>query len=66
MSKKNNIFSAENTNEGILHILFYLSLFISKKTPKFFAIDNIEKSLNPKLCRTLIKEIAILSKDNDK
>lgn len=66
MSKKNNIFSAENANEGILHILFYLSLFISKKTPKFFAIDNIEKSLNPKLCRALIKEIAILSKDNDK
>ena len=55
MSKKNNIFSAENANEGILHILFYLSLFISKNTPKFFAIDNIEKSLNPKLCRALTK-----------
>jgi len=66
MSLKNNIFSAENANEGILHILFYLSLFISNKTPKFFAIDNIEKSLNPKLCRTLIKVLSKLSKEKDK
>lgn len=66
MNTKNNIFSAENANEGILHILFYLALFISKKTPEFFAIDNIEKSLNPKLCRSLIKELAKLSKENNK
>jgi len=66
MKKKNNIFSAENANEGILHILFYLSLFISKKTPKLFAIDNIETALNPKLCRNLIKSLAELAKENDK
>src|SRR5690606_34950153 len=47
MSKRNNIFAAENSNEGVLHILFYLALFISKKTPTFFAIDNIETALNP-------------------
>ncbi|MFN8576328.1 MAG: ATP-binding protein [Candidatus Sericytochromatia bacterium] len=66
MNKRNNIFSAENANEGVLHILFYLALFISKRTPKFFAIDNIEKSLNPKLCRTLIKELVSISKQNNK
>lgn len=66
MLRKNNILSAENANEGILHVLFYLALFISNKTPKFFAIDNIETALNPKLCRALIKELANLSATNNK
>ncbi len=66
MQKKNNIFSAENANEGILHFLFYLALFSSNKTPKFFAIDNIETALNPRLCRTLIKELALLAKETGK
>ena len=54
MQKKNNVFSAENANEGALFILFYLALFISDKTPSFFAIDNIESGLNPRLCRYLM------------
>jgi len=68
MRKKdmNNLLSAENANDGILHILFYLTLFISKKTPSFFAIDNIETNLNPKICRKLIKELIPLSQKNDK
>ncbi|QTE40298.1 AAA family ATPase [Mucilaginibacter gossypii] len=66
MQKKNNLFAAENANEGALHVLFYLALFISEKTPKFFAIDNIENALNPSLCRQVIKNITELSKKNDK
>lgn len=61
MRKNNNVFAAENSNEGVLNILFYLALMISKKTPDFFAIDNVEASLNPKLCRTLMKIMANLS-----
>ncbi|MCU0391328.1 MAG: AAA family ATPase [Thermoflexibacter sp.] len=66
MMKKNNIFSSENANEGILHVLFYLALMISKRTPKFFAIDNIESSLNPHLCRHLMTELCKLAKKHDK
>jgi len=68
MRKKdmNNLLSAENANDGILHILFYLTLFISKKTPSFFAIDNLETNLNPRICRKLIKELIPLSQKNDK
>ncbi len=66
MQKKNNIFSAESANEGILHVLFYLALFISKRTPEFFAIDNIETALNPHLCRMLVVELIKLAKKNDK
>ncbi len=66
MAKKNNVFSSENANEGILHVLFYLSVMISKRTPKFFAIDNIESCLNPHLCRHLMSELCQLAKDTDK
>lgn len=66
MRRNNNIFSAENSNEGALHILFYLALFISKSTPSFFAIDNIESALNPSVCRSLVKEITSLAKSNNK
>lgn len=66
MPKNNGIFSLENANEGILHILFYLAVMISKRTPKFFAIDNIESCLNPHLCRHLMEEICKLAKSEDK
>lgn len=66
MQKQNNILSAENSNEGILHVLFYLALFISNKTPNFFAIDNIETALNPKLCQKLIKILVVLAKERGK
>ena len=66
MTETNNVFSAENANEGILHILFYLSVLISKRTPQFFGIDNIETALNPHLCRHLMKGMSELAIQNDK
>ena len=66
MQKKNNLFSAENANEGALELLFYLTLFISRKTPDFFGIDNIENGLNPRLCRFLMKKICELAVKNGK
>ena len=66
MHVQNNILSAENSNEGILHVLFYLALFISNKTPNLFAIDNIETALNPRLCQVLIAELVKLSKERGK
>jgi len=66
MQKKNNLFSAENVNEGALHVLFYLALFISEKTPEFFAIDTIETALNPYLCRKLMQAVAKLAGEHNK
>jgi predicted ATPase len=66
MMTKENIFSAENANEGVLHILFYLALFISQKTPTLFAIDNIESHLNPHLCTELTRVICKLAKKTNK
>lgn len=66
MKRRNNVFSAENVNEGILHVLFYLALFVSEGTPKVFGIDNIETALNPQLCRDLMKQLAELSDKHGK
>ncbi len=34
---------------------------MSKHTPKFFAIDNIDNALNPKLCAELMRQLAVLA-----
>ncbi|MEO7312919.1 MAG: AAA family ATPase [Chitinophagaceae bacterium] len=59
-------FDQRSTNEGFLYLLFYATLFVSKDTPAFFAIDNIDASLNPKLCMQLIKSLTILAKKHKK
>lgn len=59
-------FDQRSANEGFLFLLFYVVLFSSKKTPQFFAIDNIEASFNPKLCAKLINMLVELSKKNEK
>ena len=59
-------FDQKSSNEGFLFLLFYFALFISDLTPKFFAIDNIDASLNPRLCRRLIEELVELAKKHDK
>lgn len=55
-----------SANEGFLFLLFYFLLLSSDLTPPFFAIDNIDASLNPKLCERLIIELVHLSKLNGK
>ncbi len=66
LDNKLEYFDQRSSNEGFLFVLFYFSLLISDKTPSFFAIDNIEASLNPKLSTRLIKSIAELAKENEK
>jgi len=59
-------FDQRSTNEGFLFVLFYIALMVSDDTPKIFAIDNIDASLNPKLCSKLITELIRLAKKYDK
>ena len=59
-------FDQRSTNEGFLYLLFYLTLIISDETPKFFAIENIDSSFNPKLCREVIKRLIILARKHGK
>lgn len=55
-----------SVNEGFLYLLFYFTIFMTDYTPKFFAIDNIDNALNPKLCGELITVLAKLAKEHDK
>lgn len=55
-----------SVNEGFLFILFYLLLFDNKKTPDFFAIDNLEASFHPDLCRELTKILTEITVKNQK
>lgn len=64
--KKSNRLDLKGANEGFLFLIFYFALFSSKLTPRFFAIDNIDASLNPKLCRKLIEELGRLASINNK
>lgn len=59
-------FDQRSANEGFLYLLFYFTLFLSKQTPAFFAIDNIDNSLNPKLCSQLMRQIAVLAAKSGK
>lgn len=59
-------FDQRSTNEGFLFLLFYLTLFNSDDTPSFFAIDNIETALNPKLVTRLTDYLIKRSFDKSK
>ena len=65
-SESLNFFDYTSANEGFFFLLFYFLLFSSELTPSFFAVDNIDASLNPKLCEKLILELVKLSKANNK
>jgi predicted ATPase len=55
-----------SANEGFLFLLFYYTLLLSPDASKFFAIDNIDVSLNPRLCARLMKDVVELAKAQDK
>ncbi|WP_273211003.1 AAA family ATPase [Runella zeae] len=59
-------FDQRSSNEGFLYLLFYFSLFVSDYTPKFFAIDNIDNAMNPKLASRLVHQLAQLAKEYQK
>lgn len=60
------LFDQRSANEGFLFLLFYFTLILSDATPKFFAIDNIDNSLNPKLCAELMRQIASAASEKKK
>ncbi|MDP2310124.1 MAG: AAA family ATPase [Pseudomonadota bacterium] len=53
-------------NEGFLFLLFVYTLLLSPDTPRFFAIDNADASLNPLLCARVVADIVELAREKDK
>lgn len=60
------VFDQRSANEGFLYLLFYFTLIMSWRTPSFFALDNVDNALNPKLCSALMLQIVELAKKYDK
>lgn len=54
MQKKYNRLTASDASEGILYALFLAVLCLSEKAPGFFAIDNIDQTLNPRIVKRLM------------
>ncbi|MBF5010274.1 AAA family ATPase [Burkholderia pseudomultivorans] len=59
-------FDQRSANEGFLFLVFYFSLFSSRLTPTFFGVDNVDASLNPKLCQKLALQLVKLAKKHEK
>lgn len=50
-----NWLSGYDASEGALYLLFTAVLLLHAKSPKFFAIDNADHGLNPRLVRRLFE-----------
>ena len=59
-------FDQRSANEGFLFVLLYACLLVSKYTPRFFAVDNVDAALNPKLCAGIVRMFAGLTAKHDK
>lgn len=59
-------FDQRSANEGFLFVLLYACLLISPHTPRFFAVDNVDTALNPKLCARIVRMFAELTKTHDR
>jgi len=55
MREGRNVLSGYDASEGTLCILFLAVLAAHKDTPHFFAVDNADHGLNPRLAKSLFK-----------
>lgn len=55
MKEDRNELTPYDASEGALYVLFVLALSLHKGTPKMFAIDNFDHSMNPRLARAVAK-----------
>ncbi len=53
MVKDRNALTAFDASEGVLYMLFAALLALSPSAPAFYAIDNLDHALNPRLVRKL-------------
>lgn len=59
MKSNFNVLYAYDVSEGALYVLFVLCLLLHNSSPKLFALDNIDSTLNPGLVTSLVREIVL-------
>ena len=57
MHQTRNTLSAYDSSEGTLFLLFVAVLLTHNRSPKIFALDNVDSALNPKMTRDLLETI---------
>ncbi|MBR9971322.1 AAA family ATPase [Magnetospirillum sulfuroxidans] len=57
MRRSRNTLTAYDASEGALYVLFSAILCLSPASPRFFAIDNLDQALNPRLASRLLSRI---------
>jgi ABC-type branched-subunit amino acid transport system ATPase component len=60
--------SAYDASEGTLYLLFVATLLAHRTSPRVFALDNVDGTLNPQLVRRLVEHIVkiVCSDDEDR
>lgn len=58
MRKSRNTLTAYDASEGALYVLFCAILCLSPHAPPFFAIDNLDQALNPRLVARLTAKLS--------
>jgi len=57
MREGRNVLSGYDASEGALYILFLAVLAAHKDSPHFFAVDNADHGLNPRLAKALFRHL---------
>lgn len=57
MAEKRNVLTGYDASEGALYVLFAAVLALHPKAPSCFAIDNLDKALNPRLSMRLTEAL---------
>jgi len=60
MNGGRNVLSGYDASEGALYVLFMLVLALHPRTPRFFAVDNFDQALNPRLAQALTRKFCEL------
>ncbi|MBI5246429.1 MAG: AAA family ATPase [Elusimicrobia bacterium] len=53
MADKRNILTGYDASEGALYVLFAAVIALHPKSPSFFAVDNLDQAINPRLAKRL-------------
>lgn len=57
MTLKRNTLSVYDSSEGTLFLLFIGILLAHKDSPRYFALDNVDNALNPRMTRLLLEKV---------
>ncbi len=63
MPRKRNTLSAYDSSEGTLFLLFAAVLLAHPDAPRYFALDNVDSALNPRMTRELVQTIITMTNE---